>query len=155
MNNTKYYNDSLAYDFEMFMPKAKEQPAEIVKMPARQRGKKPGASKRTKRVSGSVSLVLLCAFIVAAICFKIALRVEISEIKTDMMKAQTNLSALSGEETRLNIEFERMISYNNLETSARALGMKKMDKSQIVYIKVNDTNKAIDADGNLLTADHE
>ena len=25
MNNMKYYNDSLAYDFEMFMPKTAEE----------------------------------------------------------------------------------------------------------------------------------
>ena len=34
MNNAKYYNDSLAYDFELFMPKTQHSPrAEIVKMP--------------------------------------------------------------------------------------------------------------------------
>ena len=36
MNNIKYYNDSLAYDFEMFMPKQNknaEQQNNIVVMP--------------------------------------------------------------------------------------------------------------------------
>ena len=39
MNNLKYYNDSLAYDFEMFMPKTNTQVREnaddnIVKLPS-------------------------------------------------------------------------------------------------------------------------
>ena len=73
----------------------------------------------------------------------------------DIIDAKSELAALSGEETRLKIELERIISYNNLEQAARELGMKKTDKSQIVYINVNDTNKAIDANGNVLTAEKE
>jgi hypothetical protein len=53
------------------------------------------------------------------------------------------------------MEFERLMSYKNIEDAAKALGMRKMDKSQIVYIRVNDTNKAIDANGNVLTAEKE
>ena len=36
MNNLKYYNDSLAYDFQMFMPKEKPQSVpkdNVIKMP--------------------------------------------------------------------------------------------------------------------------
>ena len=53
------------------------------------------------------------------------------------------------------MEFEQLMSYKNIEAAAQAMGMRKIDKSQIVYIRVNDTNKAIDADGNVLTADKE
>ena len=48
-----------------------------------------------------------------------------------------------------------MVSYENLEEAARNLGMKKTDRSQIVYIKINDTNKAVDSKGNVLTAENE
>ena len=50
MNNLKYYNDSLAYDFQMFMPKEKPQAKpgnNVIKMP-RQNAKKKA---RTKAVS--------------------------------------------------------------------------------------------------------
>jgi len=154
MNNSKYYNDSLAYDFEMFMPKKKEQKAEIVKIPSK-RAKRNARARATKKVSRTLSIVLLGVFFVSVICANIALRVEISEASSKILDAKTNLAALSGEQTRLDIKFESIISYTNLEEAAKAIGMKKMSKSQIVYIRVNDQNKAVDSDGNILTAENE
>ena len=49
INNSKYYNDSLAYDFELFMPKEKKQPAKVVKMPEKKI--KKARAKAKKRVS--------------------------------------------------------------------------------------------------------
>lgn len=155
MNNAKYYNDSLAYDFDLFMPKSKEERrAEIVKMPKRKVNK---ASRKAARgqVSKTVSIILLGAFLVAAICAGIAIRVEISEVNSQIINAKKELSALSGEETRIDMEFEQMMSYENVEEAAKILGMKKTDKSQIVYIRVNDEHKAIDGEGNVLTAENE
>lgn len=154
MNNSKYYNDSLAYDFEMFMPKKKEQKAEIVKMPS-SRARRTARTRATKKVSRTLSIILLGAFIVSVICANIALRVEISEANSRILESKSNLAALSGEETRLDIKFESIISYTNLEEAAKAIGMKKMNKNQIVYIRVNDQNKAVDKDGNILTAENE
>ncbi len=154
INNSKYYNDSLAYDFELFMPKEKKaEPAKIVKMPERKIRKTRAKAK--KRVSAVASVIMLIAFMVGIVCANIALRVEITEVNSDIIEAKANYAAVSGEETRLNVEFERMVSYGNLEEAAKELGMKKTDKSQIVYIKVNDTNKAIDSNGNILTAENE
>ena len=53
MNNMKYYNDSLAYDFEMFMPRTAEKPRDnIVKMPV----KKPEERKIQRRALKAVSV---------------------------------------------------------------------------------------------------
>ncbi len=155
MNNAKYYNDSLAYDFDLFMPKVeKEVRADIVKMPKRKisKSRRRAAGKQVSRVA---SIVMIGALLVAMICTGIALRVEISEVNSQILDAKSELAALSGEETRVNMEFEHMMSYKNIEEAALSLGMRKMDKSQIVYIRVNDTNKAIDANGNVLTAENE
>ena len=154
MNNSSYYNDSLAYDFEMFMPKKKEQEAEIIKLPS-SKAKRKARARATKRVSTTLSAVLLGAFFVSVICANIALRVEISEVNSKIHEAKEELAALCGEETRLDIEFESIISYTNLEEAAKAIGMKKMSKNQIVYIRVNDQNKAVDKDGNILTIENE
>ena len=155
MNNAKYYNDSLAYDFDLFMPKTKQTAprAEIVKLPK----KNSKAAKRAARseVSRTTAIILLGLFLVSVICAGIALRVEISEVNSEIIKAKSELAALSGEETRVDMELERMMSYKNIEEAAKALGMRKMDKSQIVYIRVNEENKAIDKDGNVLTAENE
>ncbi len=155
MNNAKYYNDSLAYDFELFAPKQKvEKQAEIVKMPERKVNK---ASRRAakKRVSKTASIIMLGVIFVTMICAGIALRVEISEVNSEIMSAKSQLSALSGEETRIDMQIEELMSYKNIEQAAAELGMKKLDKSQIVYIRVNESNKAVDANGNVLTAANE
>ena len=160
INNSKYYNDSLAYDFELFMPKQRtEEQDKIVRMPRKNAvEKKAGPKARAKakrRVSSVASILTLVAFMVGIVCMNIALRVEISEVNSDIIDAKSELAAVSGEHTRLNVEFERMVSYENLEEAARNLGMKKTDRSQIVYIKINDTNKAVDSKGNVLTAENE
>ncbi len=159
INNSKYYNDSLAYDFELFMPKTKTEPtpATIVKMPAK-RVKKAGAkakARASRRVSSVASIIMIVAFMVGVVCANIALRVEISELNSDIIDAKSQLAAVSGEQTRLNVEVERMVSYENLEEAAKNLGMKKTDRDQIIYIKINDTNKAVDSEGNILTAENE
>ncbi len=155
INNSRYYNDSLAYDFELFMPKPKEEreAATVIKMP-REKTRKASAKARG-RVSGMASIILLITFMVAVVCVNIALRVEISEVNSDIIEAKSELADVSGEQTRLSVELERMVSYGNLEEAARELGMKKTDKSQIVYIKINEVDKAVDADGNILTAESE
>lgn len=157
INNSKYYNDSLAYDFELFMPKEKsEEKATIVKMPEKKEKKAKKAMPRAKmRVSSVASILLLGAFMVGIVCANIAMRVEISEVNSDIIKAKAELAEVSGEHTRLNVELERMVSYGNLEEAAKNLGMKKTDKSQIVYVKINDTDKAVDSEGNVLTAENE
>lgn len=155
MNNAKYYNDSLAYDFELFMPKTQHSPrAEIVKMPKKNINR--AARRQARReVSKTASIIMIGLFLVSMILAGIALRVEISEVNSEIIKAKHELAALSGEETRIDMEFEQMMSYKNIEEAAKALGMRKMDKSQIVYIRVNNTNKAIDSNGNVLTAANE
>lgn len=153
INNSRYYNDSLAYDFELFMPKSQPKTAEVVKMP--QKKKRQTRAKAKRKISGVTSLVLIIVCLVGIVCMNIALRVEITETNAAILKAKSELSALSGEETRLDIELERMISYKNLKEAARSLGMKKTDKSQIVYINVNDVDKAVDSNGNILTAEKE
>ena len=63
INNSKYYNDSLAYDFELFMPKQKTaEQDKIVKMPRKKAvEKKAGPKARAKakrRVSSVASSIL-------------------------------------------------------------------------------------------------
>ena len=154
MNNSRYYNDSLAYDFEMFMPKKKEAETEIIKMPSK-KARRNAKARATRKVSRTLSIILLGAFCVAFVCANIALRVEITETNAKIHEAKTTLAALSGEQTRLDIKFESIISYTNLEEAAKAIGMKKMSKNQIVYIRVNNQNKAVDKDGNILTIENE
>ena len=82
MNNLKYYNDSLAYDFEMFMPKTNTQVREntndnIVKLPSPKVKARRKAAK--KRMSATAFAVMTTVFILAALCGNISLRIMINE----------------------------------------------------------------------------
>ena len=63
------------------------------------------------------------------------------------------IAELDSERTVLEVELERRISYANLEVEAMQLGMKKPDKDDVTYIKVNDSNACKIADGTLLKAE--
>ena len=52
------------------------------------------------------------------------------------------------------MEYERRVSFSNLEMEAAALGMKKLDKDQVVYIRVNDKNMAKNASGEVMVAEN-
>ena len=128
MNNIKYYNDSLAYDFEMFMPKTAETEKRrdnIVAMP------KTAERTKNRRRAAAKSLSSPAAFILAA-------RAAITELES--------------EKTSLEVEMQRRISFANLELEATQLGMRKMEKSNVKYIRVNDKDKAVRADGSEVTA---
>ncbi len=61
------------------------------------------------------------------------------------------MSELDSEQTALEVEFQRRISYINLELEATQLGMKKASKDDVRYIRVNDSDIAKNAEGVILT----
>ncbi len=152
MDNIKYYNDSLAYDFEMFMPKSNTASgrATVVEMP---KSRAKATKRRTvaaKRISASAFAIMTSVFMLAALCGNIALRIRINEVNTEINDVKSSISELNGEKTELEVEMQRRISYANIELEATQLGMQKMNKDQVVYIRVNDKDSAVDAKGNIL-----
>lgn len=150
MDNSRYYNDSLAYDFDMFLPKEKPEKAKIVKMPQKKRAtaKKAAVSVFAERIKS----VAVIAFVLSVICANIFLRVRITEINSEISAVKSEITELESEQTRLSVELENKISYKNIESAAVQLGMKKMDKSQVIYIKTNSANAARTSDGLLSAA---
>lgn len=157
MDNLKYYNDSLAYDFEMFMPRKAEEPVRkdnIVKLPRtkqQQRAKK----RAVKRLSASAFAVMSTVFIVAAMCGTIFLRLQINECNAMINDTKAEIKAIDSQIVGLEVELERIISYSNIEVEAAEIGMQKMDKSQVKYIRVNDKNTAITKDGEVLVSEKD
>ncbi len=147
MNNFKYYNDSLAYDFDLFMPTKKEKKENVIKMPENKSNVKRRKAAVNKAVSVSLVSVLISAFFLAAVCGNIYLRIRINETNTEINKVNTEINELEAEYTKLYVDMEKIVSYNNLESAAAKLGMKKMDKDQVVYIHVNDKNAAVTSKG--------
>ncbi len=148
MNNLKYYNDSLAYDFEMFAPKEKQTPRDnIVVLP--NRNTKAGR-KAARRLSPTVAAIMCVVFILAGLCGNIALRIKINEVNSQINDYQAQITELDSEKTALEVELQRKISYVNLEVEAMNLGMKKPSKEDVTYIRVNDTDIAKNANGEVL-----
>lgn len=145
MNNLKYYDNTLAYDFNRFMPREKQAVEEnIIKMPSKAKKRAPRA------ISASAASVLMAAFMVVAVCGSIFLRVQITETSSKINDIKEEINVLDAEITKLNVEFENIISYTNLEQSASEIGMKKMDKSQVVYMRVNSSDAALTGNGEKL-----
>ncbi len=148
MDNLKYYNDSLAYDFDLFMPKPKiEKKDNVIKMPQTAKKKKARTKKQSRALSLSVTTVLISVFFLTILCGNIYMRIRINEVDSEINDINATINELDAQYTALNMEYEKIVSYNNLETAATELGMKKMDKDQIVYIQVNDKDAAITSDG--------
>ena len=148
MDNLKYYNDSLAYDFEMFMPRSAE-PARkdnIVKLPQTKQ-QRFAKTRAVKRVSASAFAVMTTVFVLAALCGNIFLRLQINEVNSKINDVKNEISVLESQKTSLEVELERVISYSNIELEATEIGMQKMDKNQVKYIRVNDKNTAVTKDG--------
>lgn len=151
MDNLKYYNDSLAYDFKMFEEKKSVKKDNIVKMSSKRTSKRR-RNKYVALIFTKLTSVLCAAMVLALICGNIYLRARISETTAKINDVKQQIELYDSEVTRLNVEYEKIISYNNLEVAAHELGMKKMDKAQVVYIRVNDTDAAKTSDGMLINA---
>ncbi len=150
MDNLKYYNDSLAYDFDMFMPKEKpkfKNDDNIIKLPRTNTKRKARTRAAAKSMSVSVFAVLTAVFILAALCGNIYMRIQINEVNSLINDVQKEINTLDGEKTGLEMELEKKITYSNIELEATEMGMHKMDKSQVKYIRVNDANSAVTRNG--------
>ena len=156
MNNMKYYNDSLAYDFEMFMPKTAERDKardNIVVMPKAAERTKKRTRAAAKSLSSPMLLIMTVVFILAGLCGNIALRIQINEVNSEINEMKSSINELDSVKTSLEVEMQRSISYSNLELEATQLGMRKMEKDNVKYIRVNDKDKALTANGDTVTAE--
>jgi cell division protein FtsL len=154
MNNLKYYNESLAYDFEMFMPKTNTAPKKkdnIVVMPKSAAKARKRKAEATKSLSAPVAFLMCAIFVLAGLCGNIALRLQINEVNDEINSVKSAISELDSEQVCLEVEMQRRISYSNLELEAVQLGMKKPDKENVTYIRVNDKNAARTRDGSFIS----
>ncbi len=150
MNNLKYYNDSLAYDFDMFMPvpSKKPQPKDnIVVMPKAAKNARSRKKAAVKSLS-SPAMFLLCALVVlGGFCGNISMRLKINEVNEEINTIKSSIAELDSEMTALEVEMQRRISFSNLELEAVELGMKKPSKENVNYIVVNEQNAAKTQEG--------
>ncbi|MBQ4131996.1 MAG: hypothetical protein IJD71_06630 [Clostridia bacterium] len=146
MNNLKYYEDSLAYDFSMFAP-AKKVPTpkkgKIIDIPEEQKKRAMRRKRAASGLSGKVSAILATVFIIGMLSGNIILRSQITETEQKITKMENQISLAESKLASVNFKMEQKLSYSNLEEAATSLGMRKLSKSQIVYIRTNEDNKAV------------
>ncbi len=149
MNNLKYYEDSLAYDFSLFSTAeqvAPERKGKIIDIPEEQKKRAIRRKAAAVKNSGRVTAILVTVFIIALLGGNILLRSRITETEQRIAKVNAQISEADSKLAAATFEMEQKISYTNLESAARALGMRKMDKTQIVYIRTNQEDKAVVGD---------
>lgn len=146
---SKYYVDSFAYDYDMFMPHEKKQ-NNVVEL---NRKKTASVSRKTAKrpfTANSLVKIAFTAVMLALIIGNIYLRVQVTEVTTEINKAQTEYDRALSQNVSLEMQLESSISYKNLEESAKALGMQKAEPHQINYINSVDTDKIEVSDGTTL-----
>ncbi|MDD6284313.1 MAG: hypothetical protein PUB05_03005 [Firmicutes bacterium] len=154
--SNRYYVDSLAYDFDMFMPKENKQ-NNVVELPRQAKtSSKARPSARPRAALSPVKIMVILAM-VAAVAFTIYLRGEINSVSSQIAKMEKQIDQAQSENVSLEMQLENCVSYKNLEQSAAALGMHRADKSQITYIVVNDTDvtQKANSDGTYTAANNE
>lgn len=145
MNNMKYCNDSLAHDFDMFMPREKKQNHVVVELPKKSK-QKPKA-KSSAKVSSKLFSIIVTVFLVGAAFGCLFLHAEISKVSNELNAVETETIKLKSEQTRLNVILEKKTSVGNLENQAKKLGMQKQEKTQVNYIfNYQDENTEYSAD---------
>lgn len=155
MNNLKYYEDSLAYDFSLFAPAERVEKSQTKKkgnityIPDDQKKRARRRKQAASRVSGKVSAILVTVFVITMLAGNVYLRSQINETEYRISEVNNEISVAQSSLDSLTFQVEQKISYKNLEDAAIALGMRKMDKSQIVYIRTNKEDKAVVHNGEL------
>lgn len=152
MNNLKYYEDGLAYDFSMFAPAEKAAPTKkgkIIDIPEDQKQRAYRRKRAASGLSGKITAILATVFIIATLSGNIFLRSQITETEHEISKMETEIIRLESKLDSINFEKEQKLSYSNLEEAAKALGMRKLSKNQVVYLRINEDNKAVLGEGEL------
>ena len=94
-------------------------------------------------LSGRISAVLATLFIIGMLGGNVFLRSQITETEQKITAMESQISLAESKLASANFQMEQKLSYNNLEQAATDLGMRKLSKSQIIYIRTNQDNKAV------------
>ena len=104
INNTPYYNDALAYDFEMFMPKEKRKPKDNI---VEYRPKTKTRSRKKTQIAVDRVSVVLGVFCCVAILASLYIRVEICETSSEINRLNKEIISLNAEKARWEYEYEK------------------------------------------------
>jgi cell division protein FtsL len=113
----------------------------------------PNKNKHKQPKKNSSVGVVISALIVTALLFiMIYGKVQVSALFTEISSEKEVVDLLESENVRMQSEIESNMSLRNVESYAEnVLGLKKLDKSQIVYIQIQneDVVQVVETEDNI------
>ena len=111
VDNLKYYNDSLAYDFEMFAPKPKTEPSPVIDYPVKEQREKVRRQRNANAKTSKVTRAVMVGALLLAIFANIFSYAEINRVETTITKQ--NKSIAKCEKADCNITIDRQHYYKH------------------------------------------
>ncbi|MCD7800071.1 MAG: hypothetical protein LUG94_02530 [Ruminococcus sp.] len=100
--------------------------------------------------------ITICALVVTILLFVMIYgKVQVSALYTQISQEKQAVEILESENVRMQSEIEGNMSLKNVESYAEdVLGLKKLDKSQIVYIQIQneDVVQVVDSEENIFVS---
>ena len=78
--------------------------------------------------------IIIVIAIVASVVYTLSLRAQISDIKAECNRLDSQIAELDSEEIQLQNEYNKRLSYSSLEEEAKKLGMSDKTRGQVHYI---------------------
>lgn len=125
------YNGNAAYDLSRFERK------KVTRLPVKRSQKRPKV-----RIIPFISTALCVVMAITITAMMMLSRVELNELTTKISAANKQLDQLKNDNVRLSLQAESKISLNTVEEYAKSvLGMKKLQRYQIEYVNLTDSDK--------------
>ena len=145
---TNYFIDSFSHDYAMFLPKEQRKYDNVIEIDRKNQTRQQPAH-RTKAKSVSVPKAVTVGLTVVALLLLIIgiiLRVQITEVTSQINAMQTKIDRSYSANTDLEMKLEAAVSIDKLEQKAQSLGMHKAENYQMNYISVYDHDDITDSE---------
>ncbi|NCC07381.1 MAG: hypothetical protein EOM30_04905 [Clostridia bacterium] len=116
----------------------------------RQRLKVAEKSKKSLRINGKIVAAIMFAVIfVSLVCSVLYSQATVTELTNKIDNSEIELSELKSEYDYLNGQVEMKTALSSVEEKATALGLVKLDNSQITYVYRGNTDEIVRPDTTL------
>ena len=115
---------------------------EFMRPPQRKVQKKAAPVRRQRE---KVSLGTLCGFmaLAAMVALMIMCRAQLTEISSQVVSVQKEISALEDEHVALLTRYEKTFDLTTIKEAAAAAGMAKPSSSQVYYIDLSESDSVV------------
>ncbi len=118
--------------------------ATVIPLPVKKQRTKTKARSRSQTRAGVrfATVAAVFVFFVGAWSFNLFTRAQICDVKDQIAVCDESIKSLESESVSLEMQLENKVSFDNLESGAKELGMVKRSDSQVKYISTQSEDKA-------------